>query len=385
MDDPQFRSLLQKYVDDTISTAELRELFTRIQLPENREAALQMIERLLETADPRPPDRERGDRIFQNVVGVASPTPVKRLLPRYWIAAATVVLLASAYFFSRHTKPTPPARKQTAASADARPAGHTARLTLADGRMIDLGGDSAGMVIRQGDAGLLQAGKDSLVCRANPGPVVYNTVTTPRGAVYDVVLPDGSRASLNAGSSLRFPTAFSGPERKVVVSGEVYFSIVPDKNKPFTVQTTDLHVRVLGTEFDVRAYPDDRDAAATLVSGKIQVGGQRPDVILQPGQVAILADASADIKIKEADMDVALAWRTGWFQFSSADLATVMRELGRWYDVQTSFSGEIPGWHFSGAIQRDIPLSQVLGMLESDDVHFTIEGKTIIVHEKTKQ
>lgn len=379
MDNQLFQSILRKYIDNTISPSELRDLFTRIQLPENREDALRVIDDLLEGAGLAEPDKERGERIFQHVVTSGAP-PVKWMQPRYWVAAASVALLTSVYLLIPKSTHRPKISAQTGvrpAANDARPAGHKALLTLGDGRTVDLGGGTADTVFQQGS--VLRAGERGVVYQpsGSPGPITYNTVMTPRGAVYDVVLPDGSKASLNAGSSLRFPTAFSGPERRVSVTGEVYFNIKPDQNKPFSVETGGITVRVLGTEFDVRAYPDETGTKATLISGKIRVGRDASSVVLRPGQEALLGATGSPISVTEADLDATLAWRNGWFQFNSADLATVMREMARWYDVQTSFSGKMPAWHFSGAIQRDIPLSQVLKMLESKDVHFNIEGNTI--------
>ena len=392
MDNGHFKALLEKYLDNSLSAPELRELLTLIRHPGNRDDALKAIERVLGKPGTLPPDEKRGDMLFRKIMEKAhedeSPAHRRGLYARFWIpaAAAAVIALSTVYFFYTQRKPIPQGRLATSATikaaGDALPASHKATLTLADGTMVPLGEDSTGPIVRQGGTKVLVLNKGTLAYHAsdNKGPVVYNTIATPRGGQYAVILPDGSRAWLNAGSTLRFPTAFQGKERTVLLTGEGYFEIAPDKDKPFTIEVNDMRVNVLGTSFDIHAYADESPVTTTLVDGRVRVTREQSSVVLRPGQQAALAGTA--IKVQEADMDAVLAWKNGLFQFNSADMRTVMLELGRWYDVETHFTGKMPGWHFSGAIERNIPLSKVLKMLESDDVHFTIEDKKITVQER---
>lgn len=385
MDNSHFKALLEKYLDDSLSAPELQELLSLIQHPGNRDEALRAIERLLGTPGPALPDKARGDALFQKIMQTAHKRGV---YIRLWIpaVAAAVIGLCLVYFFHTPHKPAPAVGMAVQIKKDFPPAGHKATLTLADGTIVPLGDDSTGTIVRQGGTKVLLINKGTLAYHASgdTGPILYNTVTTTRGEQYAVILPDGSRAWLNAGSSLRFPTAFQGKERTVRLTGEGYFEIAPDKDKPFTVTVNDMRVNVLGTSFNIHAYEDESIVTTTLVEGRVRVTREQSSVLLRPGQQAVLNGSSPApaIRVGEADMDAALAWKNGLFEFSSADMRTVMLELSRWYDVETSFTGKMPGWHFSGAIERDIPLSKVLKMLESNDVHFTMEGKKIIVQER---
>jgi ferric-dicitrate binding protein FerR (iron transport regulator) len=218
--------------------------------------------------------------------------------------------------------------------------------------------------------------------------VLYNTISTPRGGQYKLILPDGSRVWLNAASALRYPITFTGTSRNVeLVTGEAYFEITHNAFQPFTVRVPaarqgdrDLVVDVLGTSFDLNNYPDEPATRATLITGTVRVTKGQETILLHPGDQAA-TDSSSDAITISRDLNVAsvVAWKDGNFSFDRAGTEAIMRELARWYDVEVSYEGRIPARQFVGTIPRNVPASNVLKALELNNVHFRIEGKKIIV------
>jgi ferric-dicitrate binding protein FerR (iron transport regulator) len=194
-----------------------------------------------------------------------------------------------------------------------------------------------------------------------------------------LVLPDGSRVWLNAASSIRYPTAFSGSRREVEITGEVYLEVAPDARRTFAVHTNGLTIDVLGTSFDVNAYADEAVIRTTLLSGAVKIADGTRERVLRPGDQAEVSKGG-DIKVTDqVDVDQVMGWKDGYFTFNNTDLATVMREISRWYDVDIVYAGKVPDRKFGGAISRNNNASEVLKVLEESKVSFRIEGKKIIV------
>jgi len=325
-------------------------------------------------------------------------TPVIKM--RIWrtVAAASIifVLLATgAYFWFNKQQPVV-AKTEERFKNDVAPGGNKAILTLGDGSTIILDSAQNGKISEQGTTSVSKINNSLLAYNANINSsktVLYNIVSTPAGGQYQVVLPDGSKVWLNAVSSLRFPTAFTGKERTVELTGEAYFEIAKDKNKPFNVMVNGMQVEVLGTHFNVMAYNDENAIKTTLLEGAVKVmtqplspkGGQEKGgyEILKPGQQAQVNNSpSGDGGIQvidDADMEEAVAWKNGFFQFRKTDLKTILRQAQRWYDVDVVYEADIPQGFFAN-IPRDMPISKLLNLLElTDYVHFKIEGRKITV------
>jgi ferric-dicitrate binding protein FerR (iron transport regulator) len=196
-----------------------------------------------------------------------------------------------------------------------------------------------------------------------------------------LTLADGTRVWLNAASSITYPTVFAGCDRKVSITGEVYFEVAANRQMPFIVTTSRQSIEVLGTHFNVNAYDDEQAQVTTLVEGSIRLTCQKEKVMVLPGQQALLAnDANRQtFRVQKADMEQALAWRSNFFVFNNADLQNVLRQLSRWYDFDVQYKGKVPERSFQGKIPRDIPLSQVLSALAKMDINFEIKGKTLVV------
>lgn len=309
-----------------------------------------------------------------------------RRIGRYarWVAAASVVIalgLAGEYFWPRHAAHQPaPVATAAKPQNDLPPGSNKAQLLLGDGSVVDLANatngvikDKGGVRINKQDGRLIyDASKQDAVSETN-------TIQTPRGGQYQVVLPDGTKVWLNAASSLSYPTAFSGKDRQVRLKGEAYFEVAGDKNKPFSVSVDGLQVDVLGTHFDVMAYDDERAINTTLLEGSVKVTKGSSSHLLTEGQEASLDRSSESFKVRDADADAAIAWKNGFFQFGGVPIETVMRQLARWYDVDVEYQGQILS-HFRGSVSRGANVSEVFKMLElTGAVHFRIEGKKIIV------
>lgn len=252
-------------------------------------------------------------------------------------------------------------------------------LILDDGQALPLDTSNTGILSQQGNTQVMQSlamlsyqqqGSDA------PGIIHYNTLRTPRGGQFKLVLPDGTIVWLNAASSIRFPTAFSGKERNVSVTGEAYFEVAAVADQPFTVKAGNTDIRVLGTRFNVNAYEDENKATTTLIQGAVLVNGQQ----LSPGEQAIVTANTTDIK-QDADVAAAVAWKNGLFSFKDADIAMVMRELVRWYDVEIVYPDGIPEGTFTGDLSRALTIDQLATLMETTRIHmnFKKEGRNLVV------
>lgn len=273
-----------------------------------------------------------------------------------------------------------------AARQDAAPGGNKAMLTLGDGTRIALDSAGNGALALQGNVQVLKLNSGQLAYHddntTGSGQIQFNTLSTPRGGQYQLTLPDGTRVWLNAASSLRYPTRFTGKERRVEVKGEAYFEVVKNTGMPFRVTLPeDGEIVVTGTHFNVNAYTDEPFIKATLLEGGVRVSKKGKTARLEPGQQAQIPFGAgiSEISVVLVDMEEATAWKNGLFRFNNADLPTVMRQLSRWYDVDVSYEGKIPSRKFEGEIQRNLHLSDVMEALGKNRVHFRIEGKKIIL------
>jgi transmembrane sensor len=325
----------------------------------------------------------------------------RRMRVRTQLATASVLLvLASAaiiWIFYGHS----PVRGSIAArltsdSQTVRPLGNRATLTLGNGSVVDLDALKEGPVIGEGgvridkqQAQLVYTPLGAVEDKTSGGVVtgdasaisemVYNTLRTPRGVMYSVVLSDGTRVWLNASSSLRYPTTFTGRVRQVSLSGEAYFEVAQNPSQPFQVTVNGMEVNVLGTHFNIMAYDDESTVTTTLLEGAVKVDYMLKSATLVPGQQSLLMRGGRDMQVRNVDVEEAVAWKNGILQFRSEDIRSVMRKVARWYDVDVRYEGEISD-HFSGAIYRNAEVSGLLRNMElTHTVHFRIEGRTITV------
>ncbi|HRE53004.1 MAG TPA: DUF4974 domain-containing protein [Flavitalea sp.] len=373
--------LLDQYITGRHTPEELTEFWSLI---DNMEDADPIKEQLMawwrneEGADELTANIDPA-RMLERILGdrQPAPQPVHRIhfLRMAWIRYAAMILLvigAGVYFYYAQN-PALPQEQETITvqkaprQHDVAPGYDKAILTLSNGEQVALDETnttviSDGGVVINKDKGALVYGKTNIVA--------YNTMTTPRGGQYRLTLPDGTQIWLNAASSITYPTAFVGPERKVEITGEVYFEVAKNEKMPFKVKLRDeTEIRVLGTHFNVNAYADEPLVRTTLLEGSVMINNS----VLKPGQ------AYSNGKVTEADTEAAVGWKNGVFIFNRDNLTSVMRQLSRWYDVDVEYQGSLASRTFSGKIKRDLGLLDLLDGLKSTDVRFKIEGKKLIV------
>ena len=332
------------------------------------------------------------ERFFEKKPGGPEGLKIRHFF-RY--AAAIVLILALAgggvYLVLQDQKPLPVLQvADMRTDSSFLPKGNVAKLVMKNGHEVELKGE-AEQEFEEEDGTRVKNGYSALRYQSHnqkaDAETVYHTLVTPKGGEYTVMLADGTTARLNAASSLRFPTHFEGKERVVELSGEAYFEVAKDAVHPFIVKTTRSLVRVLGTDFNVYAYTDMPEERTTLANGAVKVSHpeQERGMILQPGFQAQIQAGVNDIKVVRADMEEALAWKNGLFVFNAASLGDILRQIGRWYDVDINCENSIERkFHFSGRIHRYENIAGVLELLEmTGKVRFQLQGRTLTVLKTT--
>ena len=299
--------------------------------------------------------------------------PRARFMKKAWFRYAALLLLivgtaACLYLINR------PRQELSSVSASEKPVilpgGNKATLTLADGSTILLDSAANGTLASQGSTKVIKLASGLLAYQADAGGsgAGYNTISTPKGGQYQINLPDGSRVWLNAASSIRFPTVFA-MERNITVTGEVYVEIVKDRVRPFIVQAGTDRIEVLGTSLNVNAYSNEPATVTTLLEGSIKIGR----TVLKPGE------AYANGKKYKAEVERAIAWKNGLFNFEDATLEEIMRQLERWYDIEIDYEGNLPEVALMGKLTRDVPLNELLPALRKMGVHYRLEDRKLTI------
>lgn len=302
------------------------------------------------------------------------------------IAATAIIAFTIGFFLNNRPWDTTsfPLVSEKHADIDLRPGGDIATLTLADGSIINLNDStrqeivlSEGSIVQKNEQGQLVY---NLVNIPQTKEVSYNTLSTPKGGQYQVILPDGSKVWLNSETSLRFPTSFVGNERKVDLIGEAYFEVAKDKSKQFKVNVKGMEVLALGTEFNVNAYEGDEISSTTLFEGSVSVSKDAERVLLKPGQNAKLNKADGTLNQGQADLEAEVAWKNGYFVFNNEEIKSIMLKLSRWYDADIEYEGNMINKRFTAIISRRSNISEILEILENTGtIHFKIEGRRVKV------
>lgn len=369
MSQDRLQYLYQQWLAKSITATEEEEFLSLLAEPDNQALIEMWVEKqLLLPKEEIPLSAEKTHLILQTIFQTNRVHVIKRT--RWWAAAAVLLLLSTGtYIWVNKSSST---QNITVLANDVPPGSNKAVLTLSDGTAVKL--DSTGNKVIS--KGIRQTGAQ-LQYDADLA-ISYNTLTTPRGGQFQLTLPDGTKAWLNAASSIHYPTAFNGKERRVEISGEVYFEVAKNEKMPFYVKSGIQEIEVLGTHFNINAYTDENAISTSLLEGSIRVNYTgHTSVIVKPGQQTQLTD---HIKvIDDADMDQAIAWKNGVFAFNQADIPTVMRQLSRWYNVEVEYAGAIPKRAFTGEIARELTLAQVLKGLTKTRVNYKIEGGNRII------
>jgi transmembrane sensor len=304
-----------------------------------------------------------------------------RLWKRLAGAAAVIFLLGIGILYRQHET------NERTIEGDILPGGNKAYLTLSNGEKIELGIKQNGKIATQNGISVTKASDGRIIYNIEnqtktEGGTGYNTIETPKGGQYQLVLPDGSTVWLNAASSLRYSLNLKNNKtREVELQGEAYFEIQHDKLRPFKVKTDRESVEVLGTHFNVNSYHDDPVEKTTLLEGSVKISGRIASSvrILEPGEQGLLSE-SGNLTVSRADPEAAIAWKNGLFIFEDEKLADIMKRVSRWYNVDIVYQDVDTQLVFGGSVSRYDNVSKVLGKLEKvGGVHFKVEGRRIIV------
>lgn len=388
--DQRLRDLFDRYYKGNATPEEERELMTAIRSGTQDEGFEKLLREYWQNPeeDAHLFDEQKSRRILSSVLASApaqSAEPrgrVRAIWIRYAAAAAVVVGVGLWMQWKDRAAERQGNAAVNAVAADVPPGGNKALLTLADGAAIELDKMRSGLVARQGDTEISKTPDGTLVynirAQAKGGSSGFNKVSTPRGGQYKVLLPDGSKVWLNASSSIRFPSVFPASGRPVEITGEAYFEVVKDKDRPFVVRFNGSAVQVLGTSFNIMAYPEENASRTTLVEGAVSIRNEGQQARLVPGQEAAVLPGG-QIRTAFKPVEEAVAWKNGMFYFKKASIEDVMRQLSRWYDVEIVFRDEVPVKRFTGQVSRDANLSEIVGMLRFSGVDCSLADKAIIV------
>jgi hypothetical protein len=393
MDTQRFNYLFNKFLDKSLSPAELEELRVLAKAGDDEvhfKAVFDAEWDQAKTEQFTDVPSEKVVRMYEHIVGQSSPkVKMRQLWPRIAAAASIILCLGTGAYFYFHQKVD---QQQTAQNKpvknDLLPGGNRAYLTLSNGKRITLTGAANGQIAQQSGVTITKTADGQLVYQAASAgtdeasaPIKYNTIETPKGGQYQVTLPDGTAVWLNAASSLKYPASFASlKDRKVELTGEAYFEVAKDKAHPFIVKTNNEDVEVLGTHFNINSYTDEPSTKTTLLEGSVQVSAKEGDIAkIKPGEQAVL-NQSGNIAVEKVNVNKAVAWKNGKFVFESENISSIMRKLSRWYDVEIVYKDDIPDRTFTGSISRYDNISKILeNIMLTKAIHFKIEGRRITI------
>ncbi|WP_285010838.1 FecR family protein [Pedobacter faecalis] len=391
----QLSILFKKYLDNTCSLEETQHLMNYFQMDEDKELLKEIIIDVLAVEDESYEtnfaiaevvamvDRDLFVQIQESTVPKGKSKTLKLWLQITTVAATLAIIGVGVYFFNyRSAKLPAEVNVETHGAGVVKPGEFGATLTMTNGRKIRLAdaskgeiGRESGIIITKTDDGRLVYEVDEKVSDPN----ALNTLSTARGEIYQVRLPDGSLVYLNAASSLTYTAALRQNGKRVVkLMGEGYFEVAKDKLHPFIVKTNRQEIEVLGTHFNISSYADDVVEKTTLLEGSVKLSAAGSSKVLKPGQQAKLSGGK--IQINETDTDLAVAWKNNEFFVESESIETIMKMIGRWYNVEVIYVGEKTKQLFSGKVSRFDKMSKVLEIVESTgEAHFEVKGRTIYV------
>lgn len=377
-DAARYQELADKWVQGTLSPAERKELEDwyntgqdlPVQLPPGFAASEAVLEQQMLQA-------------IREKAGLLAPViPVqKRWRTIRWAAAAVFLLMSiGTVYFIVHRKQAPEKLQIVAISnkRDIQPGHNGAVLHLSNGQMIILDSAQDGTLARQGT---LKVVKENGILKyvGKADELIYNEITTARGRQWQLTLSDGTKVYLNASSSIHYPLQFTGPVREVEITGEVYFEVAHNPRQPFRVKVGNQLIEDLGTAFNVNAYEEEQVTKTTLIQGLIRVTKGGASLMVLPGQEVQAGETSRLVLEKHANVEQALAWKNGYFDFNGLDTRAIMRQLARWYGIEVRYEGQPSSALFEGRMQRNLLLSQALTGLGKCGVYCRREENTLIV------
>lgn len=388
MEPEQFQELVERYISEQSAPEEIKKLCLLLEEPGYAAQLQGLMDKQLADSTVTGNDYPKVVDRLKNMIEkeIVQEKKSARIFPLRrgwrWIgAAAVVIVMAGIGLILYNTRNTDLVTGvvPVSSTSEIKPGKDGAILTLSDGRTIILDSAANGLIAMQNGAEVvLQDGQ--LVYKAGTAAdVVYNTMSTPKGRQFRIVLPDGTTAWLNAASSLHYPIAFTGRERNVEVTGEVYFEVAKS-SKPFRVKANeDMEVAVLGTHFNINSYSNETSINTTLLEGSVQIINGSHKAMLIPGQQAQVNGNQKIKVVNGVNLKKVMAWKNGVFDFNDASLQEVMHQLERWYDIEVVYERGVPDIEFFGTMERNLSLDDVLKGLKLSEVNLRMEGRKLIV------
>lgn len=390
MDNAILEKLLQKYLLGTADEVEVQQLMEWYNSFDD-----EMV--IVKTAS-LDEEKELYERLHSKVDGILggqlnNKPPVIKLerKHRYWEVAAAFIILLMGLWFGRSYLPKNEEHVQVAERI-IQPGQEGAILTLADGKKIYLDSSKNGNIATEGSGTVIKKGAQVIYAPVNSvanAPITYNTMSTPKGREFELILPDNTKVWLNAASSIKFPTAFNNQPRIVEVSGEAYFEVAHQmdnkgKRVPFIVHTSKMTIQVLGTHFDVNAYGDEPYTRTTLLEGSVAASKIGSDKIIKivPGEQAFISNGASDeMNVRQVDVNKAVAWKNGLFQFDDDQLQAILRQVSRWYNVDIECAEQKKDLRFNGIISKRSNVKSILDLLSATGVvNFKMENGKLIAY-----
>lgn len=392
----QINALWQLYLTDQATPDQVKELFAYLKDPANDAGIEGQLQQAMQQSglwDAYQPGTERNAAALEAIFAarqslqdaraqVAPPAipAVHRVhfIRRWgWVAASVIIIAAGLLYFLTDRKEEKGTAPVLAESGEVVPGKYGALLTLSDGSVVSLDTIRNGRVELEGGA-TARVLDGKLIYDEKAGAEVFNTMSTPEGRIFQITLPDGTNVWLNAGSSIRYPTAFKGKDRTVKITGEAYLEVAKNPALPFRVELENQSaIEVLGTSFNVNAYRNEETVNTTLIEGAVVVSADGVRQRLSPGQQAQVA--GKNIKLANANVEQVIAWKNGLFDFTGKDIKVVLREIARWYNLEIVYEVEPGPEEIMGKMQRNLALPQVMKILNGLDIHYKIEGRKLII------
>ena len=382
MERQRFLNLLDKYLSGQASDQEqqlLKEYYKRLdalselELTEQEEETFQQT--ILQNIRARIDNAEQAEKLST------------RRSYKIWYAAASILLVLSigGYFYFNKIEPVAPPMAKTSGQ-EISPGSNKAILTLSDGKEIVLTNAADGVLASQGATKIIKKANGELAYKAendaagsSPQPV-YNTLTIPRGGQYQVILPDGTKVLLNSASSLTYPAQFRGRQRNISLKGEAYFEVAKNKTMPFVVKANGVQIRVLGTHFNISAYDDDATVKTTLLEGSVSINNGKATALLSPEQQGVAKIGLNAISVQKANLDEVMGWTKGHFVFADLSIKEVMKIVGRWYDIEVEYRGNVQTKRFGGTTSRYDNITELLDYMKiTGGVNYRIQGRRVIL------
>jgi transmembrane sensor len=398
LENHRLQFLLKSLVDNTISKEELDELAEMLnQSGDNADVHSEM-KSIWEEMDSS--NDNLNEDLYASIVSnprFLKSTEKKKTkilgLNRNNLNYAAAILLVCSFglgLFIYNNKTSESDTKYYASNSDHKKAYNTEHvvLTLSNGKKIILDQTVNGQITEDNNTVISKVNGGQVVYNLSDlnmgnsvdGKLVYNTISTPVGKNYQLILADGTKVWLNAMSSLKFPVTFTDKERNVELIGEGYFEVARDKAKPFMVAAKNMKIQVLGTHFNVSAYPEDNLVEASLIEGAIKADNGTSSILLKPGQQGILRNGSAQIKMQSFNSEEVTDWKNGYFIFRNEPIDEIMKKISRWYNIDVKYQGVMSEEAFGGKYLKSNPLSELLSSLElTGTVKFKIDGRRVTV------